>query len=224
VNGSALEIVGYPGATNAIDVRFQASAPDAAGALGPRFLVDDTVGANALGSLCFRPAPETASCDATAVTGITAYLQDGSDVLAIASEAPDAVPAIYPATIRGGIGDDIVKAGLGDDDIDGEAGKDTLAGGPGADEVSGGPGYDGLIGFEGDDSLFGGAGDDALFGQKGRDRFRGGNGRDVLVARDGKPDRRLDCGPGKPERALIDREDPRPTSCEDTREAKKPAS
>lgn len=212
--GSSLRIDGFTGVTNTIEVRYQASSPSEVGELGPRLLVDDKAMVNALGAGCFETTNfETASCGAAAVQTIDVGLADGNDTIVIAGAGPEAVPESYPASIRGGEGNDVIKAGAGDDRVLGDAGRDSLAGGLGDDHVSGGPGSDGLIGFGGDDILSGGPGNDALFGQKGKDTMLGGAGNDVLVARDGTRDRRIDCGPGSPERALIDRKDPRPVSC-----------
>ena len=213
VLGPSLRIDGFAGETNVIEVRYQPSSPSQTGTLGPRLLVDDPVGSNALGTLCFEVSFETASCDAAGVQTIDAGLADGNDALVIANAGPEAVPASYPASIRGGIGNDVIKTGAGDDRVLGDVGKDSLAGGLGDDRINGGPGTDGLVGFGGDDILAGGPGNDGIFGQKGRDEMSGGDGNDVIVARDGKPDERIDCGPGSPERALVDREDPRPVSC-----------
>jgi len=211
--GPQLRIDGYTGFTNKIEVRYRALDLTAPGGPAPRFIVDDTAGVNALGDGCIELTLESVSCDAVPVTGISAGLTDGNDVFVINNDGAEAVPATYPADVNGGVGKDVIKTGLANDSLAGQAGRDTLAGGPGDDKLLGGPGTDGLIGFGGDDILVGGAGADALFGQKGRDSFSGGAGSDVLLARDDEVDRRIDCGPGAPERAIVDRRDPRTRSC-----------
>jgi Ca2+-binding RTX toxin-like protein len=95
-------------------------------------------------------------------------------------------------------------------------------GGAGADTLSyfenlTGSQYDDLL--TGDDlsnTLSGGSGDDLITGLKGKDRFFGEGDIDKLLARDGKRDAKINCGPGAngQEKARIDRgKDPAPKSC-----------
>lgn len=219
--GDQLRIDGYEGATNTIEVRYRALDVTAQGGPAARLIVDDKAGINALGEGCVELTLESASCAAASVAGISAGLTDGNDVFVVASAGDEPVPASIPANVRGGVGNDVIKTGLGDDRVAGGAGKDTIAGGLGDDVLLGGPGIDGLIGFGGNDILRGGPGNDALFGQKGRDIFRGGAGNDVLLARDGLRDRRIDCGAGSAERAVVDPSDPRARGCSVTGVTKK---
>jgi len=89
---------------------------------------------------------------------------------------------------------------------------DRLRGSSGPDELRGLAGDDRLAGGRGDDLLRGHAGDDRLDGGPGRDVLRGGSGDDRLSARDGARDV-VDCGPGRRDRAIVDRRD-RVTGCE----------
>jgi Ca2+-binding RTX toxin-like protein len=98
-----------------------------------------------------------------------------------------------------------------EDDLYGDRGNDRLYGRAGPDQLFGGPGNDYLSGGKTDDPLggycpgFSGSPDDSL---------RGGSGNDVLLARDGDRDLLIDCGPGKRDKAVIDRQDPKPKRCE----------
>jgi Ca2+-binding RTX toxin-like protein len=70
-----------------------------------------------------------------------------------------------------------------------------------------------FYGDAGNDRLNGNGGDDFLIGGKGRDKLRGGAGSDILDAKDGQKDKQINCGPGKREKAYVDRIDPEPISC-----------
>jgi hypothetical protein len=99
------------------------------------------------------------------------------------------------------------------------------------DELYGDRGNDRLYGRLGPDLLSGGPGDDYLNGGKDRpghpgekvcdnfptdrdDTLRGGPGNDVLWAADGDRDQGIDCGPGRGDKAFLDRQDPKPRGCE----------
>jgi Ca2+-binding RTX toxin-like protein len=84
------------------------------------------------------------------------------------------------------------------------------------DRVIGGEGPDVIQGNVGRDVLRGAGGDDIVRGDRGNDKLLGETGIDRLMARDGKRDKRIDCGPGSnaQERARRDRgKDPAPISC-----------
>lgn len=84
------------------------------------------------------------------------------------------------------------------------------------DKVTGGNGPDVIEGNVGRDVLRGAGGNDLLRGDADKDRLFGETGIDRLAARDGKRDKRIDCGPGSnaQERARRDRrKDPAPISC-----------
>jgi hypothetical protein len=83
---------------------------------------------------------------------------------------------------------------------------DTLAGGPRRDVITGLKGGDTLSGLFGRDLICGGPGRDRLLGSKGRDAVFGQSGNDIVYARDGRRDR-IDCGPGRRDRAMADRFD-----------------
>jgi hypothetical protein len=69
-----------------------------------------------------------------------------------------------------------------------------------------------IAGSDYGDRITGAGGNDVLIGNGGRDCLDGGRGNDRLVANDGRRDK-LDCGPGRRDRAVLDRLDRR-TGCE----------
>jgi Ca2+-binding RTX toxin-like protein len=69
-----------------------------------------------------------------------------------------------------------------------------------------------LEGSEGADVLIGDNGDNGFMGHGGADTFIGKGGHDYIDARDGRRDRRIDCGPGDDE-MLRDKIDPAPIGC-----------
>ncbi|HYU62106.1 MAG TPA: CocE/NonD family hydrolase [Solirubrobacterales bacterium] len=99
-----------------------------------------------------------------------------------------------------------------DTPFDGTDAGDSLTGTAFGDRIVGGAGDDDLEGLSGDDCLSGEDGDDRLDGGDGRDSLDGGPGADRLAARDGERDR-VRCGPGRGDRAKVDRRD-RVRGCE----------
>jgi Ca2+-binding RTX toxin-like protein len=117
-----------------------------------------------------------------------------------------------------------IEAGVGETTFTGQGNSVTggpidrqisYSGGAGRDRVTGGEGLDGLDGGAGRDVMHGAGGIDYVTGGPGaRDKLFGDNGADKLFAKDGKRDRRLDCGPGGGETVKRDkRKDPDPISC-----------
>jgi RTX calcium-binding nonapeptide repeat (4 copies) len=93
-----------------------------------------------------------------------------------------------------------------EDELDGDRGNDRLYGDLGPDHLEGGPG---------NDRLNGGAKGEGDAHDTGRDdSLRGGSGNDVLWAADKDRDLLIDCGPGRHDKAFIDRQDPKPKRCE----------
>jgi Ca2+-binding RTX toxin-like protein len=113
----------------------------------------------------------------------------------------------------GEAGADGLVGGPGDDLLDGGEQRDLLNGGPGKDRLIGGADKDRLKGAAGKDRLKGGDAKDRLNGGSGKDRLKGGPGKDRLKAADGKRDR-VNCGPGKRDRAVVDAKDKVSRSCE----------
>ena len=213
VKDGQLRIDGVPGTPSMVEISYQSAAEAGFGGVSDRFLVADAGGAVALGADCAAVDPTHVSCDARPVLSITAALGDGDDVMVVDASKGAGVPRRYAARALGQAGADVLRGGLADDLLRGDRGRDVVAGWSGDDILFGGKGSDGLIGFEGDDTLRGEQGRDALFGQKGRDLMFGGAQNDVLLARDGTRDPQLACGPGKRQRAITDRHDPRASRC-----------
>jgi hypothetical protein len=94
----------------------------------------------------------------------------------------------------------------------GTARRDRLVGTGAGDALVGLGGRDRLLGAAGDDCLYGMGGRDRLKGGPGADKLFGGGGGDRLMARDSVPDR-VNCGPGRHDRAIVDRAD-RVRGCE----------
>jgi Ca2+-binding RTX toxin-like protein len=118
--------------------------------------------------------------------------------------------------LEGGDGDDTLIGQHGSDTLLGDAGSDFMLGGDGPDALRGWIGLDRMRGESGNDLLAGGPDDDVLKGGFGIDRLRGKGGADRLLARDGTPDLKINCGQGPNglERAKRDKRlDPRPKSC-----------
>ena len=161
---------------------------------------------------------------------------EGDDVLTVAhGEGGPGQDVLAAENGDGGPGDDVLsvaegEGGPGDDlvkclpqalvcAVRGGPGEDTLIGGRGSDELLGGRGRDILRGLRGKDKLTGGPGDDLLLAGAGADLLLGGPGADRLEAREDRsleerPARdRVNCGPGRRDRALADRRD-KVTRCE----------
>ncbi len=94
-------------------------------------------------------------------------------------------------------GNDTLDGELGNDCLDGGDGADNLRALEGADTELGGTGKDKLLGGAGADKLFGGPGGDQVTGDLGKDVHKGQDGNDKLFAKDGKKDKKIDCGAGK---------------------------
>jgi hypothetical protein len=146
----------------------------------------------------------------------------------------------------GDLHDHFAAKSVGDFEVHGGAGKDDILGNsepsvvPATDtdpqttyytedELYGDRGDDTLLGFAGPDHLLGGPGDDALsggtqvvddFGPGKDDSLLGGPGNDFLDAVGDDRDLLIDCGPGKRDRAVIDKIDPKPKGCEKVKKVK----
>jgi hypothetical protein len=209
VSGTQLKLTGLPKSPSAVQVSYVRS-PD-------RFLVVDAGGLQPINPECVSDGPTRVLCDATGLMRVDADLGDGDDVFVIDASKAQGVPRRFAVQVTAGKGADVVSGGLGDDTIYGQQGRDVVAGGLGNDFLSGGPSTDAAIGFGGDDILLGDGGRDALFGQKGHDLMFGGTENDVLLARDGERDPKINCGPGKRQRAVDDRRDPPSSNCREPR-------
>jgi Ca2+-binding RTX toxin-like protein len=99
-----------------------------------------------------------------------------------------------PATVFGGLGNDILTGGSVGDSLDGGDGNDVITGGGGNDTIQGGSGNDNLSGGDGDDFIDGGDDDDSIQGNDGVDLLNGGNGNDTVDG--GAGDDMVDGGVG----------------------------
>jgi hypothetical protein len=147
-------------------------------------------------------------------------------------------------TLTGDAGDNVICGLLGNDTLNGLAGNDTLwgdacndktkpvvgaaaakdgndklNGGDGNDKLYGAGGNDVLSGGKGNDKLYGGGGDDKLTGGPGVNTYSGGAGNDTLNAQNGKKET-VDCGPGKKDKATVDKHD-KVKGCEKVKRARK---
>lgn len=181
--------------------------------------ISDTAGVESIGhedQACVPSTPNLVKClDTATLTGVPAgstgtgddpavYLGDGDDTL-----------------VSDNVGDLMVNAGAGNDRLTsgtrpmifGEFEGEPATVLSSEEEFLGGSGNDVLIGRGQPDYLRGGAGNDKLDGGPGSDSLYGDAGNDVIDARDGHRDRVIDCGPGRKDRALVDKVDPKPISC-----------
>jgi Ca2+-binding RTX toxin-like protein len=92
---------------------------------------------------------------------------DGNDTLVVSS-TPAAV-LDEPATINGGVGNDVIRGGSGADVLNGDAGDDDIRGSQGNDSLNGGTGNNQLFGETGDDTMTAGLGADVFSGSFGVD-------------------------------------------------------
>jgi Ca2+-binding RTX toxin-like protein len=137
---------------------------------------------------------------------------EGADVLVgvrgVGGEGDDTLMVVSGA---GGSGDDELRCfprdfncnldgGSGDDALTGATSYDRLFGRGGDDVLRGGAEFDTLVGGRGDDRLVGGAGGDHLKGGSGADRLKSLEDRSSVLDR-------VDCGPGRRDRALADPRD-----------------
>jgi Ca2+-binding RTX toxin-like protein len=177
---------------------------------------------------CYPEGPKLVSCpDGAPRAGesFSVLLGDGDDLFT-------AEPSPGEFAVNAGSGDDQV-AGTGEPSIGGEPEEPSSH--YTEDMPYGGRGDDFLLGWRGPDFLSGGPDDDVLRGGYAvtfpfddfglsADTLRGGRGNDYLDATTHEfgqnnpptPERDLviDCGPGKHDRARIDKIDPKPRGCE----------
>src|SRR5262245_47441754 len=96
VDSTQLRVVGIPKSASKVELRYKTAAEAGFGGLVPRFVITDPGGIQAVNPDCVLVDPTTASCDASLVKSISAYLGDGDDVLAINASKGDAVPRSFP--------------------------------------------------------------------------------------------------------------------------------
>ena len=111
----------------------------------------------------------------------------------------------FGGCIFGGGGPDTIRNEAKNGLVHGANGDDLIFGGDGPQALWGEGGDDTLRGLDGDDFLLGNRGADIFLPGPGNDSVAGGHGPDTIFARDGQRDS-LSGGPGKEDRARVDRE------------------
>ena len=111
----------------------------------------------------------------------------------------------FGGSIFGGGGPDTIRNEAKNGLVHGANGDDLIFGGDGPQALWGEGGDDTLRGLDGDDFLLGNRGADIFLPGPGNDSVAGGHGPDTIFARDGQRNR-LSGGPGKEDRARVDRE------------------
>jgi Ca2+-binding RTX toxin-like protein len=205
-----------PSVPQVTELRFAAAPGEANDVIvappsGGRFFIRDAgVAALTPGVGCAPVAgdPRAATCVASGVSELNAYLGDSNDMLQNGLS--------LRSFVDGGPGNDDLFGGPGQDSLDGGTGSDTIRGGAGLDDVSyadrtapvsvtldgiandgelgerddigsdveqifGGQAGDTLVGDNGAQLLSGGAGDDTLDGGGGPDTMDGGDGIDTVT-------------------------------------------
>ncbi len=126
---------------------------------------------------------------------------------------------LNPDVICGLGGDDQINGLQGDDTLFGDQcdnarllralddGNDVLNGSEGDDSLFGSGGNDTLNGDEGKDSLAGGDGNDRLNGGSGKNTYQGESGNDNINAANKVKKEKVNCGPGKKDKATVDKKD-----------------
>ena len=197
-NGGADRILGGPSQVTPDDDWID-------GGPGPDYISgDSSSGGNSLDTVSYsnRPAGEPVR-----VTLGKGFEDDGGT----SDGAGDTVE--YIENVLGGAGNDFIQ-GYGTFEGNNDNKANVFRGGGGADTLISDEGPDRLFGDSGADRLFAGDQQDLLTGGPGADFMKGQGQKDHLFARDGKRDKRLDCGPGgRKESAQRDRIDPAPISC-----------
>jgi hypothetical protein len=118
--------------------------------------------------------------------------------LVIGNDEPSVVPAMEDEPRLVYWTEDMLYGDGGNDLLAGRQGSDYLSGGAGADYLEGGPD----------------AGESDAFSQGKDDALLGGGGNDKLNAAEDDRDSVINCGPGRRDKAWIDKIDPKPKGCE----------
>ena len=179
-----VEYNGAPGEVNNLTVSLTGGA----------YRFEDAVGTTITPSGGCTALANVATCPATGVTQVRAFLDDQNDTVV----ATGSIVSPVNVWLDGQAGNDSVtgppnaEAQLNGDDF-GQVGNDTIVGGSKSDDLIGDEGNDTLSGGEGDDRLIPGSGNDAADAGPGDDNisifspFGGGNdGTDVLSGGPGR--------------------------------------
>jgi Ca2+-binding RTX toxin-like protein len=196
---SATCTVGVKFAPNGLGARSAALAIASNGAGSPHSVALSGTGAPLPGT-CTNPLNGTAAPDT--LTGTSG----GDRIFGLGGN--DLINGLAGADcLSGGIGADRLNGGSGRDRLSGGAGNDRESGGSGNDSLNGGAARDALSGGTGNDKLVGANGNDKLTGGKGRNTYSGGRGNDTINAANRVREKKIDCGPGRHDRATVDRRD-----------------
>lgn len=191
--GDKVVLIGYgPGNGVSVNYRDPSFQEVMKGAEGAYVVYAD--GAYAGNSGCKNAGTYKVECLDVGLTGVTAYLGEGADMLRL-NRGTQAVPKSDVNRIYGGGGSDSLRGGKGADYINGEGGNDSATGAGGADQLGS------LMGLDADDW------------DNGKDAFRGGRGKDRILARDLAKDKLIDCGAGDDKARRDKNVDPKPVSC-----------
>lgn len=202
----AINVLAAPGTQNVVSIAYGVLGTNPDGTQVQGHFITDSAGLIVTpgeGQLCTQPAGNTTACaDTTAAAIPPGETGAGEDIEIFFGDLADTLDSQNVGTTR----------------VHGGPGKDTMSGtSRSAISFEFDLGEDSSLeyfyGDAGNDLLKGNGGDDTLVGGKGRDKLLGGAGADILDAKDGTKDKRIDCGPGKGERAFVDRVDPKPISC-----------
>jgi hypothetical protein len=159
--------------------------------------------------------PGGAAGDSQVVLGVEGVNWNAGDILDDIDIATDDFPAISSYDFFLGPGGNTFTAQGGAGTGAAITAPLDLTGGDsmGRDRLTGGEGPDAIDGLGRGDVLRGAGGNDDLTGDAGGDSLIGGAGHDRLFAKDGRRDRRIDCGLGAADGATRDGKDPQPVSC-----------
>jgi Ca2+-binding RTX toxin-like protein len=219
-----IRVAAAPGTVNDIDITYRPTTTDQ-GTVWDHYITDEAGITTVVtdGPTCYPEGPNLVTCpDGTGLQDTKGlgedfhvFLGDENDIFNAAS--------VGEFEVHAGAGNDIV---IGNDDPSVQPAtedepqvtyytQDALFGDGGNDRISGRRGPDSLAGGAGADVLIGGnqaTNDD--FGAGVDDTFQGGPGNDKLIADHDDRDQFISCGPGRRDKAFIDRIDPRPRRCE----------
>jgi hypothetical protein len=215
-----IDVRAEPGTENVMSVRYQClqdhlGDPDENGQRQPTGLytcdhiINDSAGISVVPAdppQCFQEGAYTASCYDSGAIGVPGgSTGTGEDIVVSLGDQSDLFEAVK------NVGDMRVSGGPGNDIIGGSKTPIRIGSTPEFDPSE--PGGDVFFGEEvfsggrGNDVIFGFAGVDSIKGGPGKDKLDSGADNDFINAKDGRRDKKVSCGPGKRDVAVIDKAD-----------------